>query len=254
MNIFDLTGRVAIVTGGNSGIGFGIARGLAEAGATVAIAARNPEKTEVAVREIVDAGGKAGAVIADVSDPEAILRMIDETKSRYGRIDILVNNAGGIVRKRPEDLTDEDWHWTMDLCLTSAFQACRAVYPEFKKNGGGKILNNGSLAALLGAPFTAAYGAAKGGMVQLTRSLAVAWAQDNIQVNCYLPGWISTGQTANLNQDVPGMVEKIVARCPMGRFGTGDDFKGLAVFLGGPASDFVTGTAIPIDGGFSIAG
>ncbi len=254
MNLFDLSGRVAIVTGGNSGIGLGIAAGLADAGATVVIAARNPEKTEAAAEGIRARGGKADVVIADVTDTDAAGRVVGETVARHGRLDILVNNAGGIVRKRPEDLSDEEWAWTVDICLSSAFRFCKAAHPEFIKQGGGKILNNGSLAAIFGNPFTAAYGAAKGGMVQLTRSLAVAWAQDNIQVNCYLPGWIETGQTANLPQQLPGLYEKIVARCPMGRFGTGADFAGIAVLLGGPGSDFITGAAIPIDGGYSIAG
>lgn len=253
MDLFDLSGRAALVTGGSSGIGFGIASGLAKAGASVVIAARDEARAADAVRKIQDAGGKASALSADVTDPEAAGRMVAETVARHGRLDILVNNAGGIIRKRPETITDDEWDRTLDWCLTSAFRCCRAAYPEFKKAGGGKILNNGSLAALFGAPFTAAYGAAKGGIVQLTRSLAVAWAKDNIQVNCFLPGWIATGQTANLRKDVPGMVEHILERCPMGRFGTGEDFEGIAVFLAGPASNFITGAAIPIDGGFSVA-
>ena len=253
MDLFDLTGRVAIVTGGNSGIGLGIARGLATAGASVAIAARNREKTEAAAEGIRKNGGIAKTVITDVSEKDSIEAMIAETVGEFGRLDVLVNNAGGIVRKRPEELSDEEWHWTVDICLTSAFQASKAAYPEFKKAGGGKILNNGSMASLFGAPFTAAYAAANGGMVQLTRSLAVAWAQDNIQVNCYLPGWIETGQTANLETDAPGIREKITARCPMGRWGVGNDFSGIGVFLASPASDFITGAAIPVDGGYSVA-
>lgn len=254
MDLFDLSGRVAIVTGGNSGIGFGIAAGLAAAGASVAIAARNSEKTGPAVQRISQSGGEASEVTADVSDPESIRRMVAETVERYGRLDILVNNAGGVIRKRPEDLSSEEWHWTLDLCLTSAFLCAKAAYPEFKKAGGGKILNNGSMAALFGTPFAAAYAAAKGGMVQLTRSLAVAWAEDNIQVNCYLPGWIETGQTANISQDVPGLREKVTDRCPMGRWGKGEDFAGIGVFLAGPASDYITGAIIPVDGGYSAAG
>ena len=253
MDLFDLTGRVAIITGGNSGIGLGIAKGLAQAGASVAVTGRNPEKTEAAAEQIREAGGEACGIIADASDGEAVKRMVAQTVERYGRLDILVNNAGGIIRKRPEDLSDEEWHWTMDVCLTSAFLCAKAAYPEFKKAGGGKILNNGSMASLFGAPFTAAYGAAKGGMVQLTRSLAVAWAKENIQVNCYLPGWIETGQTANIPEQVPGLYEKVVDRCPTGRWGQGDDFAGIAVFLASQASNYITGTAIPVDGGYSAA-
>ncbi len=253
MKLFDLSGKVAVVTGGNSGIGLGIATGLAQAGARVAIAARSPDKTEAAAQSIRDAGGEASAVIADALAPADIERMIAETVDRYGRLDILVNNVGGIVRKRPEELSDEEWHWTINVCLTSAFLASKAAYPEFKKVGGGKILNNGSMASIFGAPFTAAYGAAKGGMVQLTKSLAVAWAKDNIQVNAYLPGWIETGQTANIPQQMPGLHEKITERCPTGRWGKGADFAGIGVFLASSASDFITGTAIPVDGGYSVA-
>ncbi len=253
MNLFNLSGRAALVTGGSSGIGLGIATGLAKAGAAVVIAARDLSGAETAVEGLRKLGGTASAISADVTAPEAAGRMVAETVARYGRLDILVNNAGGIIRKRPEDLSDAEWEHTLNWCLSSAFRCCKAAYPEFRKLGGGKILNNGSLAALFGAPFTAAYGAAKGGLVQMTKSLAVAWAKDNIQVNCFLPGWIETRQTANLKTDVPGMYEHIVERCPMGRFGTGADFEGIAVFLASQASNFVTGTAIPVDGGFSTA-
>lgn len=254
MDLFDLTGRVAVVTGGNSGIGLGIAKGLAAAGAKVAIAARDRRRTDDAVGQIRSAGGEAAAVIADACEPADIERMVAETVACYGRLDILVNNVGGIVRKTPQDLSLDEWHWTVNICLTSAFIAAKAAYPHFKKAGGGKILNNGSMAAIFGAPFTAAYGAAKGGMVQLTRSLAVAWAKDNIQVNCYLPGWIETRQTANLPEQFPGLAEKIAQRCPMGHWGKGEDFAGIGVFLASRASDYITGAAIPVDGGYSVAG
>lgn len=254
MDLFDLTGKVAIVTGGNSGIGLGIATGLAGAGAAVAIVARDRQRTEGAVEQIRAAGGDAAAILADASQAADIERMVGETVARYGRLDILVNNVGGIVRKAPQDLSLDEWHWTVDVCLTSAFIAAKAAYPEFKKVGGGKILNNGSMASLFGTSFTAAYGAAKGGMVQLTRALAVAWAKDNIQVNCYLPGWIETRQTANLPEQFPGLTEKIAQRCPMGHWGKGDDFAGIGVFLASRASDYITGAAIPVDGGYSVAG
>lgn len=254
MNLFDLTGKVAIVTGGNSGIGLGIAKGLAGAGAAVAIAARDRQRTGAAVNEIRAAGGHAMAVIADATVAKDIERMVAETVAAHGRLDILVNNVGGIVRKSPQDLSIEEWHWTIDVCLTSAFLAAKAAYPEFKRAGGGKVLNNGSMASLFGTSFTAAYGAAKGGMVQMTKALAVAWAKDNIQVNCYLPGWIETRQTANLPEQFPGLAEKIAQRCPMGHWGKGDDFAGIGVFLASRASDYITGAAIPVDGGYSVAG
>jgi 2-dehydro-3-deoxy-D-gluconate 5-dehydrogenase len=254
MDLFDLSGKVAIVTGGNSGIGLGIAKGLALAGAAVNIAARDRERTNGAVAEIRRLGGTAEAVIADATDPDSVAAMTAEVTGRHGRLDILVNNVGGIIRKRPEDLTYDEWKWTLNVCIDSAFLCSRAAYPHLKAAGGGKILNNGSMASLFGLAFGAAYGAGKGGMVQLTKSLAVAWAKDNIQVNCYLPGFVETRQTAALPEQVPGIREKVNARCPAGRWGTGDDFAGIAVFLASRASDYITGAAIPVDGGYACAG
>ena len=254
MELFDLRGKVAIVTGGNSGIGLGIAKGLAKAGAAVNVAARDPDRTNGAVEEIRAMGGTAHAVIADVADPDSVDAMMADVIERHGRLDILVNNVGGIVRKPPEELTYEEWRWTLNVCIDSAFLCSKAAYPHFKKAGGGKILNNGSMASLFGLAFGAAYGAAKGGMVQLTKSLAVAWAKDNIQVNCYLPGFIETRQTAALPEQVPGIRERVIARCPAGRWGSGDDFMGIAVFLASSASDYITGTSIAVDGGYSVAG
>jgi 2-deoxy-D-gluconate 3-dehydrogenase len=180
--------------------------------------------------------------------------MVKTVASKLGRIDILVNNAGMNVRKQPEDLALTEWHQVIDTNLTSAFICSQAVYPEMKKIGGGKILNNGSMASIFGLPFAPAYSASKGGMVQLTRSLATAWAKDNIQVNCFLPGWIDTELTQGARQQVPGLHERVLARTPTARWGHIDDFAGIAVFLASPASDFVTGTAIPVDGGFSVMG
>ena len=130
----------------------------------------------------------------------------------------------------------------------------KACYPAFKRAGGGKILNNGSMMSIFGAPWVAAYGASKGGIVQLTKALAVAWAPDNIQVNAFLPGYIDTFLTQQAREQVPGLHEKVLNRCPAGRWGEIDDFQGIAVFLASAASDYVTGTAIPVDGGYSSAG
>ncbi|MEE8555832.1 MAG: SDR family NAD(P)-dependent oxidoreductase, partial [bacterium] len=143
MKLFDLTGKAAIVTGGNGGIGLGMAQGLAEAGASVMIAARNAEKSEAAVQSLVDAGGKAAHVTVDVTDEAAVQKMVEETESRFGRVDILVNNAGTNLRKMPQEYTLEEWHMVMDTNLTSAFLCSKACYPAFKRAGGGKILNNG---------------------------------------------------------------------------------------------------------------
>lgn len=251
MTLFDLSNKVAIITGGNSGIGRGIARGLALAGATVVIAARNQEKSLEAAHELEASGAKAFALGCDVSDAASIQSMVQTVAECYGRIDILVNNAGTTVRKRPEDLSFIEWRKVLDTNLDSTFLCSTACYPVMKQ-GGGKILNNGSMLSLFGSPWGAAYAASKGGIVQLTKSLATAWAADNIQVNCILPGWIDTPLTLGARQQVEGLNEKVLARTPAGRWGQPDDFQGIAVFLASAASDFVTGAVIPVDGGFSV--
>jgi len=175
MSAFDLNGRVAIVTGGNGGIGLAMAKGLAEAGAKVLIAGRSVEKNERAVDEIVAGGGQAGSMAADVLEEASGARLVGEAVSWYGRLDILVNNAGINIRKRPEEYTLAEWHAVLDSNLTSAFLCAKAAHPELKKNGGGKVINIGSMTSLLGGSHLAPYAASKGGVLQLTRSLAVAW-------------------------------------------------------------------------------
>ncbi|MEC7974158.1 MAG: glucose 1-dehydrogenase [Pseudomonadota bacterium] len=253
MRLFDLSDKVAIVTGGNGGIGLGMAKGLAEAGAKIAVIGRNTEKNASAVNAIQNLGAKALAVETDVRDSNAVTNMVEAVVAEWGRVNILINNAGINIRKRPEDLSEEEWRQVLDTNLTSAFLCSKACYPEMKKAGGGKILNNGSMLSLFGSPWGSAYGSSKGGIMQMTKSHATSWADDNIQVNCYLPGWINTDLTLQAREDVPGLHEKVLARTPAGRWGEPADLAGLAVYLASPASDFLTGTAIPIDGGFSIA-
>ena len=254
MKAFDLTGRVAIVTGGNGGIGLGMSRGLAAAGATVAIAGRNMDKTNKAVEELTTAGGKALALEVDVTSAASVEAMVAEAVSLAGRLDILVNNAGMNNRKRPEDLSDEEWNEVMETNLTSMFRCSKAVYPEMKKVGGGKILNNGSMKSLFADALTPVYAASKGGVVQLTKSLAAAWAADNIQVNAFLPGWVDTDLTRKAREQIPTLNENVLRRTAQGRWGDIDDFQGIAVFLASQASNFITGTAIPVDGGYSSVG
>ena len=251
MDQFDLSGRVAIVTGGNGGIGLGMARGLARAGAAVAVVGRNREKSRDAASSL---GERAFAVEADVTRDADVRAMVAEVTDRAGRIDILVNNAGTNVRKRPEDLAESEWHTVIDTNLTSAFLCSKACHPHMQAAGGGKILNNGSMMSLFGAPWTPAYAASKGGMVQLTKVLATAWAEDSIQVNCFLPGWIDTDLTRRAREQVPELHDRVLARTPAGRWGEIDDFLGIAVFLASRASDFVTGAVITVDGGFSVSG
>lgn len=251
-HLFDCTGKVAIVTGGNSGIGLGMARGLADAGASVAIAARTMARSEETATALIDAGGKAMAVQCDVTSEESVAAMVQTVADELGQIDILVNNAGTNIRKRPEELDPAEWQTVLSTNLDSAFRCSTACYPFMKRVGGGKILNNGSMLSLFGAPWSAPYAASKGGIVQLTKSLATAWAADNIQVNCFLPGWIDTPLTQRGRKDVPGLHEKVLDRTPAGRWGTVDDFQGISVFLSSAASDFITGAVITVDGGFSV--
>ncbi len=254
MKLFDLTGRVAIVTGGNGGIGLGMARGMAEAGATIVVAGRNREKSAGAVQALEAAGGKAIAVEVDVLKPDSCRAMVETAVERFGRLDILVNNAGTNIRKQPQDYALEEWHLVLETNLTSAFVSAQAAYPAMKQAGGGKIVNIGSMMSIFGASFAAPYASSKGGIVQLTKALAAAWAKDNIQVNAVLPGWIDTDLTQQARKDVEGLHQKVLDRTPAGRWGLPEDHAGVAVFLASAASDFVTGTAIPIDGGFSIQG
>ncbi len=250
MDLFDLSNKVAIVTGGNGGIGLGMARGLAAAGATLAIVGRNAEKNQIAVSEL---GGNARAFVADVTNAAEVDEMVSAVVKSFGGIDILINNAGTNIRKRPEDLSESDWHHVLDTNLTSAFLCSKACYPEMKRRGGGKILNNGSMTSLFSSPWLTAYGSSKGGMVQFTRGLATAWAEDNIQANCFLPGWIDTDLTRRAREQNPDLHQQVLTRTPADRWGEINDMSGIAVFLASAASDFVTGTAIPIDGGFSAS-
>ena len=249
--MFDLKGRVAIVTGGNGGIGLGMAKGLAKAGARVVVAARNREKSSTAVRELKALGSDALALKVDVTDERSVEALVADAAQQCGRIDILVNNAGINIRKPAHELPIAQWQQVIDTNLTSAFVCSRAAYPHLKRAGGGKIINIGSMLSIFGASFAPAYGASKGGIVQLTKSLAVGWATDNIQVNAVLPGWIDTELTQQARQQLQGLNERVLARSPSGRWGTIDDFEGIAVFLASAASAFITGTAIAVDGGYS---
>jgi 2-deoxy-D-gluconate 3-dehydrogenase len=251
---FDLSGRVAIVTGGNGGIGLGMARGMAAAGAAIVVAGRNRDKSRRAVAELEELGATAVAIEVDVTSEDAVEALVRGAVEQLGRVDVLVNNAGTNIRKPVQQLSLDEWRLVIDTNLTSAFLASRAVYPVMKKQGGGKIINIGSMMSIFGAPFAPAYAASKGGIVQLTRALATAWAPDHIQVNAVLPGWIDTELTTNARREVPGLHEQVLARTPEGRWGVGDDMAGVAVFLASAGSNFVTGTAIPVDGGYSVRG
>ena len=251
---WDLQDKVAIVTGGNGGIGLGMAQGLSAAGATVVIAARNADKSAAAVASILASGCKASAITVDVTDEADCQAMVAATLKTHGRLDILVNNAGINIRKRPEDYTLAEWQRVLQTNLSSAFICSQAAYPEMKRSSQGKIINIGSMMSIFGTAFTTPYAASKGGIVQMTRALACAWAADNIQVNAVLPGWVDTELTQTARKDIAGLHERVLARTPAGRWGEAHDFAGIAVFLASAASDFITGAAIPVDGGYSVQG
>lgn len=253
MNLFNLKGKVAVVTGGNGGIGLGMAEGIASLGADIVIAGRDGAKAVSALAALRELGVKAAFVAADVTKKTACQALIAEAERLFGRVDILVNNAGTSVRKMPQDYTEEEWHHVMDTNLTSAFLCSQAAYHAMTKVGGGKMINIGSMMSLFGAPYATPYASSKGGIVQMTRALATAWARDNIQVNAVLPGWIDTDLTRRARQQVNGLQESVEKRTPEGRWGVPRDMSGVAAFLASEASNFVTGTAIPVDGGFSIA-
>jgi 2-deoxy-D-gluconate 3-dehydrogenase len=251
-NLFDLTGKVAIITGGNGGIGLAIARGLAQAGARIALIARNAAKSQEAGRILTQEAGAAPLILtADVAKPDQVTAAATGVREELGRIDILFNNAGMSIRKPPQALTLQEWHTVMDVNLTGAFLMAQAVYPAMKEAGGGKIINIGSMTSLFGAGYAVPYTASKGGIVQLSRSLAAAWASDNIQVNALLPGWVETDLTDAARAQVPGLYERVLGRIPAGRWAKPHDMAGTAIWLASAASDYVTGTAIPVDGGFS---
>lgn len=249
--MFDLTGRTAIITGGNGGIGLGIALGLATSGADIVICGRNPAKTTKAVETIERLGGKAFGVSVDVADEQSIKNMVAFTIEKLGHVNILVNNAGIGIRKRPEEYSVAEWKKVIDINLTGAFVCSKEVYPYLVQSGGGKVINVGSMTSLFGSDWASAYSASKGGIIQLTKSLAVAWANQNIQVNAILPGWIHTDLTAPIKIGFPDRYESIRSRIPHGRWGEPDEMAGAAIFLSSAASNYVTGASIPVDGGYT---
>ena len=254
MNPFDLTGRVAIVTGGNGGLGLGMARGLARAGAEVAIAARDEAKSQAAVAELNALTTRCRFYPLQVSSVDSCREMVERVVKDFSRCDILINNAGMNIRKLPEQLAEHEWREVIDTNLGGAMFCAQAVHPHMKAAGRGKIVNIGSMYSVFGAPAVAAYGASKGGLVALTRSLACAWAPDKIQVNAILPGWLDTDLTRRARQQIDGLHDHVLSRTPAGRWGEPDDMAGAAVFLSSPASDFVTGATLAVDGGYSARG
>jgi 2-dehydro-3-deoxy-D-gluconate 5-dehydrogenase len=248
--MFDLEGRVAVVTGGNGGIGRGIAIGLAQAGAAVAILARNDQKNRTTLSDLQALGVLACTRILDVTDRAALKPAIDEVERTLGPIDILVNNAGIALTGGALRGTVEDWDRVIETNLNSCFLLARLAAQSMAPRRTGKIINIASEYAHFGNPIAPAYSASKGALIQLTKSLAIELAPHNIQVNAIVPGWIESDMTAPIKSRP--FFDEIIRRTPAGRFGTPEECAGAAVFLASPAADFVTGSTIFVDGGYSV--
>lgn len=249
--LFDLTGRVAVVTGGNRGIGRSIALGFAQAGASVAIFSRDEEKNQQVLSELKAIGAPSLALRVDVSDRPALEPAMKKVESELGPVSILVNNAGaaslsgGVLNEKPED-----WDRIIEIQLNSVFLLSKIAGESMVKQKSGKIINIGSMYSYFGSALVPSYSAAKGAVVQLTKSMAIELAPHNIQVNAIAPGWIETDLTVAV-RNMP-MNDEIVARTPAGRWGLPDELIGTAVYLASPASNFVTGETIRVDGGYAI--
>ena len=256
MSAFDLSERVAVVTGGNAGIGLGIAQGLGGAGARVMICGRRDAANDAAIEILRSAGCDAHSIAIDVTDKDQLRTLFAHTRETLGPVDILVNNAGIFRGGEPETFESSDWDAVLDTNLSQVVFASQLAFSDLAssrdRGGQGKVINIGSMYSLFGGPSSIAYAASKGGIVQLTKSLATAWAAHGINVNTILPGWIETDMTAPIN-DQPAMVQQIVSRTPFGIMGRIDEMAGAAVFLASTGSNFVTGVAVPVDGGYSVA-
>ena len=248
-NLFDLSGKVAIVTGGNGGIGRAIAVGMAQHGADIVVAARNEVKTKTVVKEIETSGRRCLGIRCDVLKREDIINTVETTVRELGGLNILVNNSGvGHGGEPTQTVALETWHHVIDTNLTSVFLFCQTAYPELVKSGGGKIINVGSGYSLVAAAGNAPYAASKAGVWNMTRTMAIDWGADNIQVNLIAPGWIRTEMTDRVWENKE-RTSYIIDETPVGRLGEPEDMVGAAVFLASAASNFVTGTYISADGG-----
>jgi 2-deoxy-D-gluconate 3-dehydrogenase len=253
MELFDLSGRIAIVTGGNQGIGFAIAKGLATAGATVFIANRRATEGQKAAESLKKDGLSAIAITTDVSSASSVSALVSEIISEFGKIDILVNNAAVMVRKPIEDITEEDWDKIMSTNLKGLFFCCQLVGREMIRKKKGKIINVSSVLSQIIQPGRSIYATAKAGVSHLTRSLALEWGKYNITVNAIGPGLTITDINRKYFEEHPEDLKKLIESIPRGREGYPPDYAGTAVFLASDASDYVTGQTLLVDGGLTLA-
>lgn len=252
--MFDLTGKVSIVTGAGRGIGKSIAIGLAKAGSDVVISSRTQSELEVVASTIQELGRKAHVVPCDVTKPESIQNVVDETVKEFGKIDILVNNAGMTVKSPAEEYSLEDWNSIISVNLTGVFLFAQYTGRQMKEQNFGKIINISSVAAETAITGSVAYCASKGGVKMLTKVLAVEWAPYNIQVNAIAPAYIETPLVKAIKDTKPEFVEKVEARTPLGRLGEPDEVVGSAIFLASDASSYTTGETVKVDGGWVAFG
>ncbi|WP_423380587.1 SDR family NAD(P)-dependent oxidoreductase [Burkholderia sp. LMG 32019] len=252
--MFDLSGKVAVITGGASGIGLGIAHGMVEAGARVVLVGRDAGKGDAALASLPGGSERGTFIQADITQRDECVHAVEQGERHFGRLDILVNNAGMNIRKQGHELTADDWYRIIDTNLSGAHFCAQAIHPAFRRAGGGKIVNIGSMLSLFGTTYGAAYAASKGGIVQLGKAWAVEWAPDNIQVNTLLPGWIETELIDEAKRLFPDLERSVLERTPLRRWGKPRDLAGIAVALCAPECDFVTGAVIPVDGGYSVQG
>jgi NAD(P)-dependent dehydrogenase (short-subunit alcohol dehydrogenase family) len=247
-NLFDLSGKVAVVTGGGTGLGRGMAGGLGQAGALVVLAGRRQEVVDKAAAEVRAAGGKAEGATVDVTRTADLPAFFEGLAKRYGRLDILVNNAGTNRRNPALEYTEQDWDTVLSLNLKSVFFCCQAAARIMKAQGGGKIINTASLASTVASSNQGAYAPSKGGVLLLTKHLAFELAPYRINVNAIGPGWFRTPMNDDLFRNAP-WARGAVSLIPWGRTGTPQDLAGTAVFLASAASEYVTGQIIYVDGG-----
>ncbi len=248
-----LDGRVALVTGGNRGLGLGVALGLAHAGADIALCARTRDELEQAAELVRGVGRKAFTVVADLMDSDNVRDAVRDTADHYGRLDILVNGAGVNIRQPADTFTDADWDRVMTVNLKSAFFACQEAARVMRRQGKGKIVNITSLASEIVLPNIALYAMSKGGMRQMTKALALEWAKDRINVNAIAPGRFWT-QLTDAVFSKPDLYESAVSVIPMGRPGLPADLAGAAVLLASDAADYISGHTIVVDGGWLVSG